>query len=136
MQPLGAVPGAGYDLNGSATLTAPQPMPHPGWSAQNSGWSAQHPGWAGQPQNPGWAGQPLNRTEAQRQQAAVYLQQCYQWLEQAVQVMPQIADLVPPLVVAVQQYEAQQYDACLASVVAVIQTVRQVRLSVPALPPL
>lgn len=109
VQPLAAVPGGGYGINGAGTATMPQPAP----------------GWQASPQ-----------TEALRQQAAAHLQRCYRWLEDAIRIVPQTADLVPVLVTAVQQYEAQQYEACLAQVSVVIQTVRQVRMSVPSLPPL
>lgn len=74
--------------------------------------------------------------EALRQQAAALLQHCYHWLETAVPIMPQAAWLAPPLVTAVQQYEAEQYDACLAQTLAVIQGARQVQAAVPTLPPL
>ena len=79
---------------------------------------------------------PAIPAEAKRQQAAALLQHCYRWLESAVPIVPQTAELVPVLVTAVQQYEAQQYDACMAQAVAVVHTVRQLRTAVPALPPL
>jgi hypothetical protein len=79
---------------------------------------------------------PAVAAEAMRQQAAALLQRCYRWLEAAVTVVPQTAGFVPPLVTAVAQYEAQQYDACLAQTAAVITAVRQLQLSVPTLPPL
>jgi hypothetical protein len=79
---------------------------------------------------------PAIPAEALRQQAAAVLQHCYRWLESAVPILPQTAELVPVLVTAVQQYEAQQYDACLTQVASVVQAVRQLRLTVPALPPL
>lgn len=110
-QPFAAVPGGGFGVNGSTTATMPQPAALGGWPAS--------------PQS-----------EALRQQAATHLQRCYHWLEEAVRIVPQTADLVPALVMAVQQYEARQYEACLAQVAVVIRTVRQVRLTVPTLPPL
>lgn len=79
---------------------------------------------------------PAVAAEAMRQQAAALLQRCYRWLEAAVMVVPQVAGFVPPLVTAVAQYEAQQYDACLMQTAAVITAIRQVQLSVPTLPPL
>jgi hypothetical protein len=79
---------------------------------------------------------PAVAVEAMRQQAAALLQRCYRWLEAAVTVVPQTAGFVPPLVTAVAQYEAQQYDACLVQTAAVITAVRQLQLSVPTLPPL
>lgn len=75
-------------------------------------------------------------TEAMRQPAAAIIQRCYRWLEAAVPMLPQVAALVPVLVTAVQQYAAQQYTACLQQVAVVAQTVQQLRVAVPALPPL
>ncbi|HKS99901.1 MAG TPA: hypothetical protein VJT31_10255 [Rugosimonospora sp.] len=74
--------------------------------------------------------------EALRRQTGALLQYCYRWLEQAVPVLPQLADAVPALVIAVHQYEAQQYEASLAQVLGVVRALQRVRLSVPALPPL
>ncbi len=95
---------------------------------------------ASAPTSPEWTMSPsapsAASTEAQRQQAAAALQRCYRWLETAVPVVPETSRLATALVTAVQQYQAQQYDACLAQIVAVIQTARQLRLAVPALPPL
>jgi hypothetical protein len=79
---------------------------------------------------------PAMPPEALRQQAAALLQRCYRWLEAAVPVVPQVAGFVPALATAVAQYEAQQYDACLAQAIAVITAARQVQMSVPTLPPL
>ena len=86
--------------------------------------------------NPGWARPPVVSDETLRQQAAAVLQCCYHWLEAAVPIVPETAELVPILVAAVQQYQAQQYEACLAQAAAVVQTARQLRQAVPALPPL
>jgi hypothetical protein len=72
--------------------------------------------------------------EALRQQAAAALQRCYHWLEVALPIVPQVSSLVPILVTAVQQYEAQQYEASLHQSLAVIQAVRQVQATVPTLP--
>jgi hypothetical protein len=69
-------------------------------------------------------------------QTGALLQYCYRWLEQAVPVMPQLADVVPALVTAVHQYEAQQYEASLAQTLGVVRVLHQVRLAVPALPAL
>jgi len=73
--------------------------------------------------------------EALRQQAAAVLQHSYRWLESAVPLAPQTADLVPALSVAVQLYEAAQYEASLALAQAVAQGAWQIRQAVPALPP-
>jgi hypothetical protein len=43
---------------------------------------------------------------------------------------------VPILVTAVQQYEAQQYQASLHQSLVVVQAARQVQAAVPTLPPL
>jgi hypothetical protein len=77
---------------------------------------------------------PVIPAEVLRQQSAAVLQHCYRWLESAVSIVPQTAELVPAMVTAVQQYEAQQYDACLAQAQAVVLAVRQLRQVVPALP--
>jgi hypothetical protein len=75
-------------------------------------------------------------TGAKRMQAAAALQRCYKWLERAITAGPQLAGLVPPLLTAVQLYEAQQYDASLAQTMAVVQVAQQLRASMPLLPPL
>lgn len=74
--------------------------------------------------------------EALRHQSAALLQRCYRWLEAAVPAVPQVSSLVPPLVTAVAQYEAQQYEACLNQTAMVITAARHLQASVPALPPL
>lgn len=79
-------------------------------------------------------GQPS--AEAIRQQAAAVIQRCYRWLEAAVPAVPQVAALVPALITAVQQYEAQQYGPCLQQTMLVAQTAVRVGAAVPALPPL
>jgi hypothetical protein len=75
-------------------------------------------------------------TEARRLQAAATLQRCYRWLEQAIQSAPQLGHLVPPLLTAVQLYEAEHYEACLAQTIAVMQVAQQLRSALPLLPPL
>jgi hypothetical protein len=79
---------------------------------------------------------PAVGVEALRQQAAALLQHCYRWLESAVPVVPPAAELVPVLVTAVQLYEAQQYEACLTHTLMAAQAAHQLRMAVPALPPL
>jgi hypothetical protein len=74
--------------------------------------------------------------EAMRQQAAALLQHTYRWLETAIPVAPQLSGSVPPLVTAVQLYQAQQYTACLNQVSAVIGSLQQTRWAFPTLPPL
>ena len=85
-------------------------------------------------------GQPamLNQPspEAMRQQAAATIHRLYRWLEAVVPMLPQVGTLVPALVTAVQQYEAQQYGPCLQQALFVAQAAQQVQLSVPGLPPL
>src|SRR6188508_2745105 len=73
--------------------------------------------------------------ELRRLPAAAALQRCYKWLEQAVKVAPQMASLVPPLLTAVQLYEAGHYEASFAQANAVMQVIGQLRASIPALPP-
>jgi hypothetical protein len=75
-------------------------------------------------------------TEAMRQQAAAAIQRCYRWTEAAVPVLPQVAALVPALVITIQQYEAQQYAACLQQALAVVAVIAELRATVPALPAL
>jgi hypothetical protein len=75
-------------------------------------------------------------TEARRLQAAAALQRCYRWLEQALPSAPQLGHLVPPLLTAVQLYEAEHYEACLAQTMAVMQVTQQLRGALPLLPPL
>jgi len=117
---------------------APQLMPVPpgGYDIGTTGGLAMMGTATTAVPGPGSMAPPAIPAEAQRQQAAAVLQYCYRWLESAVPIVPQTAELVPVLVTAVQQYEAAQYDACLAQALAVVQTVRQLRMTVPALPPL
>ncbi|GIJ44130.1 hypothetical protein Val02_10160 [Virgisporangium aliadipatigenens] len=75
-------------------------------------------------------------TEAMRQQAAAVIQRCYRWTEASVPVLPQVAALVPALVATIQQYEAQQYAACLQQALAVVAVIAELRATVPALPAL
>jgi hypothetical protein len=74
--------------------------------------------------------------EAMRQQAAALLQHAYRWLETAIPVAPQLSGTVPPLVTAVQLYQAQQYAASLDRASAVINALQQARWAFPTLPPL
>lgn len=75
-------------------------------------------------------------TESRRLQAAASLHRCYRWLEQSIQSAPQLGHLVPPLLTAVQLYEAEHYEACLAQTIAVMQVAQQLRSVLPLLPPL
>jgi hypothetical protein len=75
-------------------------------------------------------------TDVLRRQTGALLQHCYRWLEQSVPLMPQLAQVVPGLITAVQQYEAQQYQACLAQTLAVVQILQRVRAAAPQLPAL
>jgi hypothetical protein len=79
---------------------------------------------------------PAPTTEAMRQNAAAVIQRCYRWMEAAVPVLPQVTALVPALVTAIQQYEAQQYAACAQQGLAVVAVIQQLRATVPALPAL
>jgi hypothetical protein len=79
-------------------------------------------------------GQPS--TEVLRQQAAAVIQRCYRWLETVVPAAPQVSFLVTAMITAVQQYEAQQYAACLNQAVAVAETIRHLQSAVPGLPAL
>lgn len=79
---------------------------------------------------------PAPTTEALRQPAAAVIQRCYRWLQAAVPMLPEAAALAPVLVTAVQQYAARQYPACLQQVNVVALAVRQLRVAMPALPPL
>ena len=79
-------------------------------------------------------GQPS--TEVLRQQAAAVIQRCYRWLEAVAPTVPQVSALVPAMITAVQQYEAQQYAVSLNQAVAVAETIRQLQAAVPGLPAL
>jgi hypothetical protein len=81
-------------------------------------------------------GAALPSSDVLCRQTGALLQYCYRWLEQAIPVLPQLADLVPALVTAVHQYEAQQFEASLAQTLGVIRVLQQVRLTVPGLPAL
>lgn len=74
--------------------------------------------------------------EAMRHQAAAVLQHTYRWLEGAIPVAPQLSSTIPPLLTAVQLYQARQYPASLDQAGAVIGSLRQARSAFPTLPPL
>jgi hypothetical protein len=120
-------------FDGVALLSAALPTAHPGIATVQPAQPA-----ATTPTVP--FGQPatLNQPtpEAMRQQAAATIQRLYRWLEAVVPMLPQVGTLVPALVTAVQQYEAQQYGPCLQQALFVAQAAQQVQLSVPGLPPL
>jgi hypothetical protein len=79
-------------------------------------------------------GAALPSSDVLRRQTGALLQYCYRWLEQSVPVLPQLADVVPALVTAVHQFEAQQYEASLAQTLGAIRVLQQVRIAVPGLP--
>ena len=79
---------------------------------------------------------PAATRAALRLPAGAALQRCYKWLERAVIVSPQMVSLMPPLLTAVQLYEAEQYEACLAQTAAVMQVITQLQASIPMLPQL
>lgn len=91
-------------------------------------------GGAGAPAPPAFV-QPMIE-EAQREQAAALLQHTYRWLDEAVVDVPQLADVVPAMVAAVQMYQAGQYSPCLNQITAVVGSLQQARGAFPALPPL
>jgi hypothetical protein len=72
--------------------------------------------------------------EAMRQQAAAVIQRSYRWLDASAPLAPQVAGLIPPLITAVQQYEAEQYAASLTGAVAVVQTAQALHGATPILP--
>ena len=110
-------------FDGVALLSAALPTTPPATAATTA-----------QPGQPAMLNQPS--PEAMRQQAAATIQRLYRWLEAVVPMLPQVGTLVPALVTAVQQYEAQQYGPCLQQALFVAQAAQQVQLSVPGLPPL
>jgi hypothetical protein len=143
---------------GGEATPMPQPAGFGGWTAMQASPMAPtqvQPGWPTMPApvRPAPAGtwspgagagmglgaEPSVRSvtaEALRQQVAAALQRCYHWLEVAIPIVPQVSWLVPILVTAVQQYEAQQYQASLYQSWAVVQAMRQVQAAVPTLPQL
>jgi hypothetical protein len=98
--------------------------------------SASAPAPAGAPVPGGRPGTAQPSPEVLRRQTGALLQYCYRWLEQAVPLMPALAEVVPALVTAVHQYEAQQYEASLAQALGVVRVLQQLRVRVPALPAL
>jgi hypothetical protein len=75
--------------------------------------------------------------ERSRHQVAALLQHTYRWTRAAATVAPQVAGRVAPaLTVAVQLYEAQQYEAGLSQLSGVVSMVHQARQAYRALPPL
>jgi len=74
--------------------------------------------------------------ELQRAQCAALLQRLDAWLEATVPHMPQLADVIPATVQAVQLYAGGQYQAGLAQACGVVQILSQMRAMYPALPPL
>lgn len=125
-------------FDGVALLSAALPTAHPGYAMGQPAVLNQTAPASAWPTLP--FGQPamLNQPtpEAMRQHAAATIQRLYRWLEVVVPMLPQVGSLVPALVTAVQQYEAQQYGPCLQQALMVAQTAQQVQLSVPGLPPL
>jgi len=79
---------------------------------------------------------PAPTRTALRLPAGAALQRCYKWLERAIAVSPQMVSLMPPLLTAVQLYEAEQYEVCLAQTAAVMQVITQLQASIPMLPQL
>ena len=133
-QPSGIAPFDGVALLNAAAVGAAGGMPAGTPPGMPPGLL---PG-TGQPMQPAlgmpMAGQPS--TEALRQQAAAVIQRCYRWLEAVVPAVPQFATLVPAMITAVQQYEAQQYAVCLSQAITVAETIRQLQATVPGLPAL
>ncbi len=75
--------------------------------------------------------------EISRHQVAALLQHLYRWTAAAAAVSPPVAgQLAPPLTVAVQFYEAGQYEAALSQLSAIASMVNQARAAYPALPPM
>jgi hypothetical protein len=114
--PTGNLPINGRFSGGVAPMTASPTMMQPQFSSQ--------------------APQVAVAREALRLPAAAALQRCYKWLEQAVNVAPQLVSLMPPLLTAVQLYEAEHYQACLAQTAGVMQVIAQLQASIPMLPQL
>jgi hypothetical protein len=96
--------------------------------------SASMPAPVAAPTRQAVTGAALPSSDVLRRQTGALLQYCHRWLEQAVPVLPQLAGVVPALVTAVHQYEAQQFEASLAQTLGVVRVLHQVRLAVPALP--
>ncbi len=83
------------------------------------------------------AGPAARSAEISRHQVAALLQHLYRWTAAAAAVAPPVAAaLAPALSVAVQFYEAGQYEAGLGQLSAITSAARQARAAYPALPPL
>jgi hypothetical protein len=122
-------------FDGVALLSAALPATaSPGIATGQPGQPAATGAPSGQLGQPAMYQQPS--PEAMRQQAAATIQRLYRWLEAVVPSLPQVGSLVPALVTAVQQYEAQQYGPCLQQAMLVAQAAQHVQVSVPGLPQL
>ena len=73
---------------------------------------------------------------ASREQTAGLLQHTYRWVRAAGDVTPAITRAAPALTVAVQLYDAGQYQAARRQLSAVVAMLHQTRQAYPALPPL
>jgi len=75
--------------------------------------------------------------ETSRLQLAALLQHTYHWTSAAAAVTPQVArQLAPALTVAVELYQARQYEAGRSQLSGVVSMVHQARQAYRALPPL
>jgi len=74
--------------------------------------------------------------EAMRYQTAGLLQHTYRWVRAASEVTPAVTQAAPALTVAVQLYDAEQYQSALRQLSGVVAMLHQARQAYPALPPL
>jgi len=78
---------------------------------------------------------PVYRPDLLRQDVAARLQRTYEWTLAASAVVPKVAEhIVPPLTVAAQLYEAEQYQAALRQLSDAVMMAHQARMAYPALP--
>ena len=78
---------------------------------------------------------PVYRPDLLRQDVAARLQRTYEWTRAASAVVPQVAEqIAPPLTVAAQLYEAEQYPAALRQLADAVMMAQQARMAYPALP--
>jgi hypothetical protein len=83
------------------------------------------------------SGVTAQAAETSRHQLAALLQHTYHWTNAAAAVTPQVArQLAPALTVAVELYDARQYEASRSQLSGVVSMVHQARQAYRALPPL
>ncbi|WP_157488878.1 hypothetical protein [Pseudofrankia sp. DC12] len=115
MSTVGSLPYLGTTANGSSSRQ---------WSQQPGALFA------------GIAGPAAPAQDTYRAHAALFLQRIHIWLERMTPSIPQVAQFIPPTVVAVELYRARRTQESLAHASSIAMSLQQVIAMNPALPPL